>query len=89
MTVSEERKRELISQDLRNDPYLTGHTPTTLYLRQNISSQLFWGIQQRTSDDVLYKEDVTDETIDWVIQTFLKNIPWHECFYKENRERRG
>jgi len=89
MAVSEERKRELIAKDLRQDPYLTGRNPTTLYFRQNLPSNDYDRIQERTRKDDSNNGEVTDETIDWVIETFLKDIPWHECFYKEEPDKRG
>jgi hypothetical protein len=87
--VSEERKRELISRDLREKPYLRNFNPTTLFLRRNIRDKDFHKIEERLVNDDLYKGEITDETIDWVIETYLKGIPWHECFYKEEPDKRG
>ncbi len=87
--VSEKEKRELIAQDLRKDPYLAGDNPTTLYLRRSLPSKTFNEIQEKTSYDDLYKKEVTDDTIDWVIKTFLKDIPWRTCFYKQEPDKRG
>ena len=87
--LSEERKRELIAQDLRKDPGISGATPTTLYIRQSLSYDAYTEIQSRTTHDDLYRGGVTDENIDWFINTFVKNLPWRECFYKEERDKRG
>ena len=87
--VSEERKRELIAKDIRQDPYLRVKNPTILYLQRNLSFSDYNLIRKRTSYDDLHEGGVTDKTIDWIINTFLKDVPWRECFYKEERDKRG
>jgi len=87
--VSEERKRELIAKDLREDPYLRIKNPTIIYIQTNLSKKNYDEIRKRTSHDDLYKGEVTDETINWFINTFVKGIPWRECFYKQEPDKRG
>jgi len=87
--VSEERKRELIARDLREKPYLRTFNPTTLYIRRNLPEKDYHLIMERIIEDDLNKGEVTNETVDWFIETYVKNIPWHECFYKKEPDKRG
>jgi hypothetical protein len=87
--VSKGEKRKLIAQDLRSDPYLTGENPTTLYLKRSLPFRTFTEVQEKTSSDELYGNGVSDETVEWVIQTFLKYLPWRTCFYKKEPDKRG